>query len=165
MASALGHEAAIADAARARATIDRCVVLGRGFDYASAREWALKLKELAQVAADPYSAADFQHGPLALVEPGYPVLAIAASGATLPGVRDLLGRLVADHGVDLLVVTDDEATGRVASAVLPIPGGIAEWLTPIVSILPAQLFAFHLTMARGLDLERPRSLSKVTLTR
>ena len=44
---------------------DRCVILGRGFDYASAREWALKLKELAQVAADPYSAADFEHGPLA----------------------------------------------------------------------------------------------------
>ena len=55
-----------------RAGLDRCIVLGRGFEYATAREWALKLKELAQVAADPYSAADFQHGPLALVEPGYP---------------------------------------------------------------------------------------------
>ena len=54
-------------------------MLGRGFEYATAREWALKLKELAQVAADPYSAADFQHGPLALVEPGYLVLAVGAT--------------------------------------------------------------------------------------
>ena len=63
-----------------RAGLDRCIVLGRGFEYATAREWALKLKELAQVAADPYSAADFQHGPLALVEPGYPILAVAPDG-------------------------------------------------------------------------------------
>ena len=55
----------------------RTLVLARGFEYATAREWALKLKELAHVFADPYSAADFQHGPLALVEPGVPVLAIA----------------------------------------------------------------------------------------
>ena len=150
---------------RARAAIDRCVILGRGFDYASAREWALKLKELAQVAADPYSAADFEHGPLALVEPGYPVLAIAPTSATLDGVRALLGRLRTDHGVDLVAVTDDPALRSIASTTLPMPAGVAEWLTPIVSIVPAQLFAYHLTAARGMDAERPRSLSKVTLTR
>ena len=165
MGRALAGEEAIAAAARDRAAIDRCVILGRGFDYASAREWALKLKELAQVAADPYSSADFQHGPLALVEPGYPVLAFAATNATLPGVRELLGKLKTEHGVDLVVVSDDAETRKIANATLPLPAGIAEWLTPIVSILPAQLFAAHLTRARGLDLERPRFLSKVTLTR
>ena len=80
-------------------------------------------------------------------------------------MRALLGRLRTDHGVDLVAVTDDPALRSIASTTLPMPAGVAEWLTPIVSIVPAQLFAYHLTAARGMDAERPRSLSKVTLTR
>ena len=140
-------------------------MLGRGFEYATAREWALKLKELAQVAADPYSAADFQHGPLALVEPGYPVLAVAPRGAPAAAMRELLTRLRDDHGVDLLIVSDDPEMLALGAAGLAIPTGVAEWLTPIVSIIPGQLFAYHLTLARGRDVEQPRWISKVTLTR
>jgi glucosamine--fructose-6-phosphate aminotransferase (isomerizing) len=164
MAAALAGEGAVEAVALGRADLDRCIVLGRGFEYATAREWALKLKELAQVAADPYSAADFQHGPLALVEPGYPILAVAPSGATLPGMRELLTRLRDEHGVDLVVISDDEATCDLGAAALRTPTAPAEWLSPLVSTLPAQLFAYHLTRARGQDTEQPRWISKVTLT-
>ena len=78
-------------------------MLGRGYSYASAREWALKLQELALVAAMPYSAADFEHGPLALAEPGLPVLAVAPSGPELEAQVALLTRLKEDHGARLLV--------------------------------------------------------------
>lgn len=165
MAIALDQEPEIEGVAAARASIDRCIVLGRGFEYATAREWALKLKELAQVAADPYSAADFQHGPLALVEPGYPILAVAPTGATLRGMMDLLRRLRNAYAVDLTVISDDEGARRLGAASLVTPRAPAEWLSPIVSILAAQLFAYHLTLARGQDTEQPRWISKVTLTR
>jgi glucosamine--fructose-6-phosphate aminotransferase (isomerizing) len=165
MAQALGGESQVEAVAASRFDLDRCIVLGRGFEYATAREWALKLKELAQVAADPYSAADFQHGPLALVEPGYPILAVAPTGAALAGMSELLQRLRDEHGVDLVVISDDPATQATAAAHLPTPTAPGEWLSPLVSTLPAQLFAYHLTRARGQDTEQPRWISKVTLTR
>lgn len=164
MGRALEVESAAEAVAGQRAELERCIVLGRGFEYATAREWALKLKELAQVAADPYSAADFQHGPLALIEPGYPILAVAPSGATLPGMRELLARLRDQHGVDLLVISDDAETCALGAAALRTPAAPAEWLSPLVSVIPAQLFAYHITRARGLDTEQPRWINKVTLT-
>jgi glucosamine--fructose-6-phosphate aminotransferase (isomerizing) len=164
MHAALAGEANVATVAGGCAELDRCIVLGRGFEYATAREWALKLKELAQVAADPYSAADFQHGPLALVEPGYPVLAVAPTGATLPSMSELLRRLRDSHAVDLVVISDDPSTLAIGVASLPTPTAPAEWLSPLVSTLPAQLFAYHVTRARGQDTEQPRWISKVTLT-
>ncbi len=165
MAEALAGEAEVQAVAEARAGLDRCIVLGRGFEYATAREWSLKLKELAQVAADPYSAADFQHGPLALVEPGYPILAVAPSGATLASMTELLTRLRDEHGVDLTVISDDPGIRATARASMTTPRAPAEWLSPLVSTLPAQLFAYHVTRARGQDTEQPRWISKVTLTR
>jgi glucosamine--fructose-6-phosphate aminotransferase (isomerizing) len=164
LSSALKAESAAEAAAGQRAGMEQCVVLGRGFEYATAREWALKLKELAQLGADPYSAADFQHGPLALVEPGYPVLAVATRGRTAAGVADLLARLRRDHGVDLVVISDDEAIRDIGTAAIPVPGVLPEWLIPVASIVPAQLFAYHFTRAKGLDPDRPRWISKVTLT-
>jgi glutamine---fructose-6-phosphate transaminase (isomerizing) len=165
MARALATEPDVQAVAERRAGLDRCIVLGRGFEYATAREWALKLKELAQIAADPYSAADFQHGPLALVEPGYPVLAVAPTGAALPGMDELLRRLRDQHGVDLTIISDDAATRELGTAALATPRAPAEWLSPLISTMPAQLYAYHVTRARGQDTERPRWISKVTLTR
>ncbi len=145
------------------ASEDRCAVVARGFQYATAREWALKLKELAYVLADPYSGADFEHGPIALVEPGFPVISVATAGPLLADMHALLGRLGA-AGARLLVLSDD-ASLRALGDGIPVPAGVPEWLSPIVSILPAQLFAYHLARARGLDTEAPRTISKVTLTR
>lgn len=161
----LGAEPDAERIAGERRDMDQCIVLGRGFEYATAREWALKLKELAQVGADPYSPPDFEHGPLALVEPGYPVLAVAPSGHAAPDVDALLARLRTDFDVDLVVISDDPQTRRLGRASMVLPSGIAEWLTPIVSIVPAQLFAYHLTRAKGLSTETPRWITKVTLTR
>ena len=145
--------------------MDHCVVLGRGYNYSTAFEWALKLKELAYVMAEPYSSADFQHGPVAMVERDFPVLALALDGAVFDDTLALLTRLTEEQRVELLVVSDrDEALDR-ANTPLKIPSGLPEWLTPIAAIAAAQLFTYHVTRAKGLDTESPRGLRKVTLTR
>ena len=159
---ALEQEPRIEQLAVSWAGFDRCAVLARGFNYATAREWALKLKEVAYILADPYSAADFQHGPIALVESGFPVIAIATAGPAFDGMVELLERLHGD-GARLLILTDSDALGGLGDVVrLP---AVPEWLSPLVAIAPAQLFAFHLAKARGLDTEHPRSITKITLTR
>ncbi len=163
MRLALEAEADIAAIAARWAPEDRCAVLARGFQYATAREWALKLKELAYVLADPYSGADFEHGPIALVEAEFPVLAVATAGPLLADMHALLGRLN-EAGARLLVLSDDPSLRALGDGI-PVPAGVPEWLAPIVTILPAQLFAYHLARARGLDTEAPRGISKVTLTR
>jgi glucosamine--fructose-6-phosphate aminotransferase (isomerizing) len=142
----------------------RCVVLGRGFSYATAREWALKLQEMAQLLAVPYSTADFEHGPMALAESGFAVLAVAPSGPSLDAQIEVLERLRDVHGAQLLVVSDS-SRARDIDRGLALPAGIPGWLSPVVEIVPAQLYAYHLTTARGLDPDRPRTISKVTETR
>jgi glucosamine--fructose-6-phosphate aminotransferase (isomerizing) len=164
LAGTVDLEAAIVELAGRRASAPASVVLARGFQYPTAREWALKLKEVAGVFADAYSAADYEHGPISLVEPGLPVLAVVSSGPTLPGLLVLLERLVAD-GADLLVVSDAAEARALGRGSLELAGDVPEWLAPIVAILPCQLFAYHLAIARGRDPETPRHLHKVTLTR
>ncbi len=163
MRTALEVEDVVVALAGEWAAEDRCAILARGFQYATAREWALKLKELAYVLADPYSGADFEHGPIALVEAGFPVLAVATAGPLLADMRALLARLSAARA-RLLVLSDDAALRSLGDGI-PVPAGAPEWLAPIVTILPAQLFAYHLARARGLDTEAPRTISKITLTR
>jgi glucosamine--fructose-6-phosphate aminotransferase (isomerizing) len=163
ISAALTTEYQAGDLAAAHADRQRAVVLGRGYSYASAREWALKLQELALVAAMSYSAADFEHGPLALAEPGLPVLAVAPSGAGLDAQVALLTRLKEDHGARLLVISDAPEARDIDEG-LTVPRGIPPWLAPIVEIVPAQLYAYHLTVARGLDPDHPRTISKVTET-
>ena len=165
IAAAIDTDPRAQSLAAERARISGCVILGRGFEYATARELALKLKELAHVFADPYSAADFEHGPLALVEPGLPVIAIAPSGPPLAGMIELLGRLRDDHRADLIVLSDQPQVRDLTEASLPLPTGVPDWLMPIVSIVPGQLLAMHLARARGLDPDQPRHIRKVTLTR
>ena len=164
LARVLDLEPDIERIARDQAATTRALVIARGFEYATAREWALKLKELSRVFADPYSAADFQHGPLTLVEPGVPVLAVVRSGAPGVDLVALLGRLRDELGGELMVVSDDDPALDLAQVAGPPPVRHPRWLGPIVSIVPGQLHALHLTRARGLDPERPRNLSKVTRT-
>jgi glucosamine--fructose-6-phosphate aminotransferase (isomerizing) len=164
LARVLDLEPAIERIARDQAATTRALVIARGFEYATAREWALKLKELARVFADPYSSADFQHGPLTLVEPGVPVLAVVRSGAPGVDLVALLGRLRDELGGELMIVSDDDPALDLARWPVRLPAGTPEWLGPIVSIVPGQLHAMHLTRARGLDPERPRNLTKVTRT-
>ncbi len=142
-----------------------CVVLGRGYNYATALEWALKIKELAYTLAYPFSPADFQHGPIALLEPGFPVLAVAPGRATRADFINLLSFITKERKVDLLVISDQEEASGFTPAVYSLPRGLAEWSTPILSIVPAQLFSYYLAQQKGLDTEKPRGLQKVTLTR
>ena len=164
LAGALELEPEIERICEEQAGAARALVIARGYEYATAREWALKLKELSHVFADPYSSADFQHGPLTLVEPGVPVLAVVREGPPAADLVELLRRLRDDLDADLMVVSDQPAALALARWPVALPEGTPEWLGPIVSIVPGQLHAMHLTRARGLDPERPRNLLKVTQT-
>ncbi len=165
VAQVLEQEREIAARAERYRFMNHCVVLGRGFNYATAFEWALKLKELSYVVAEPYSSADFQHGPMALLERGFPVLAAAPGGAVFGDTLALLRRVVEERLVELLVLSDRDEALAIANTPVRLPTGIAEWLTPIVTVVAAQVFCLHLTRAKGLDTESPRGLNKITLTR
>jgi len=164
VAKALKLEAPIARMAERYRYMRHCVVLGRGFNYSTAFEWALKLKELTYVVAEPYSSADFRHGPIAMIEGGFPVMAIAPHGMVFDSMLEMLGRLRNQQSAELVVISDEKRALSLAQSPILLPAEIPEWLTPIVSIVPAQLFAFHLTRVKGYDTEKPRSIGKVTET-
>lgn len=161
--SALTTEALAAAAARRLRAMPRAVVIGRGYDYATARELALKIQELTHVMAHAWSSADFEHGPLALLEPGFPVLAVVPDDVAGDGLLPLLRRTRDEHRAELVVISS--RTDAADLAPIAVPVALPPWLAPIASIVPGQLLAHHLAKARGLDTERPRSISKVTLTR
>jgi glucosamine--fructose-6-phosphate aminotransferase (isomerizing) len=163
MAQALKLDDFISQAAQRYRYIDQTVVLGRGFNYATAFEWALKMKELTYIIAEPYSSADFAHGPIAMMVSGYPVFAVAPKGKVFDSMLEMLKRL-RDLSAELVVISNDKKALSLAQIPLNIPADVPEWLSPLVSILPAQLFAYHLTIAKGYDTEQPRSIRKVTET-
>ncbi|HEY9488662.1 MAG TPA: SIS domain-containing protein, partial [Chryseosolibacter sp.] len=103
---ALALDPQIAQMAQRYRYMSQCVVLGRGFNYATAFEWALKLKELTYLIAEPYSSADFQHGPIAMVEGGFPVMAVAPRGKVHDTMRDMLTRLRKEKDAELVVISD-----------------------------------------------------------
>lgn len=143
--------------------MQQCVVLGRGYNYATAFEWALKLKELTYVEAEPYSSADFQHGPVAMVARGFPVLAVAPNGKVFASMLDLLKHLKQDLLAELVIISNAPQALAEAQIPLSLPD-LPEWLSPLVSIVPAQLFSYHLTTAKGYDPDHPRTIRKVTET-
>ncbi|HEX5706881.1 MAG TPA: SIS domain-containing protein [Pyrinomonadaceae bacterium] len=143
--------------------MENCVVVGRGLIYANAYEMALKLMETCYVVAERFSSADFLHGPLALVERHFPVIAFAPPGLTLGGTRELLVRLK-ELRADTLVITSDAEAARESTRALRLPEEIGEVLAPIPYVIPAQLFAALLAEAKGLNPDAPRSLAKVTRT-
>lgn len=164
VAQALALDSEIARITQRYRYMQRCVVLGRGFHYATAFEWSLKLKELTYLTAEPYSSADFQHGPIAMVEDGFPVLAIVPGGKVYGTLIEMLKSLRSDQKAELVMISDQHEALALAQSPIRLPAGIPEWLMPIVSIIPAQLFAYHLTRAKGFDTETPRTIRKVTET-
>ena len=160
----LQHDEAIKRAAERYRYIEQCVVLGRGYNYATAFEWALKLKELTYVEAEPYSSADFQHGPVAMVARGFPVMAVAPEGKVLDSMLALLTHLQQDLLAELVVISNASKALESAQVTITIPKAVPEWLSPLVSIVPAQLFSYHLTLAKGFDADQPRTIKKVTET-
>lgn len=143
--------------------MSQCVVLGRGLNYCSAFEWALKMKELTYVVAEPYSSADFQHGPIAMVEGGFPVMAIAPQGKVFDSMLGMIAKLRNEHAAELVVISNSKQMLSLAQSPIQVPN-MPEWVSPIVSILPAQLFACSLTQVKGYNPEKPRTIQKVTET-
>lgn len=160
--AALAVEGHAAELAAARRKLESCVILGRGFNLATALEWALKLKELAYVRAHAYSTADFQHGPVASLPPDGELFAISAAGPMAPDLADLLGHLRRERKARLLAIAELPIAGV---ETLTYGERLPEWLSPITAIVPAQLFTVALASAKGLDAASPRGLQKVTLTR
>ncbi len=145
--------------------MDHAVVVGRGLNYATAFEFALKMMETCYVVAERFSSADFLHGPIALVEPNFPVFLFAPSGVTWPSIGEMIDKL-SGLKAETVVITDRgnrEAPGK-ATRTISLPRNLDEVFTPIPYIVPAQIFAASLAAQKGLDPDRPRTLSKVTQT-
>ncbi len=163
VAATLAETSEIAKRAARYRDIRDCVVIGRGYNYATAFELALKLKELTYTMAIPYSSADFRHGPIATIESGSPAILIMPGGAVFDDMLDLASDLQR-RNADLLVISEEPQALALATTPLPLPGAAPEWLSPITAILPGQLLALHLALARGADPDAPRGLHKVTRT-
>lgn len=153
--------AVVPDLVAPYATAGRMIVTARGFSYPTARETALKLMETSYLAAAAFSGADLLHGPLAMVSPGTPVIAVVPEGRGGDAMAPVLDRL-AEREADLLVVGSAAAVDGRRGLVLP--GGLDEMVSPVVQIVPLQLFARELAVARGVDPDSPRGLRKVTET-
>jgi glucosamine--fructose-6-phosphate aminotransferase (isomerizing) len=139
-------------------------VVARGVNFATAYEIALKIRELSGMLFEAYSSADLMHGPIAAIAPSWPVVAVAPRGPAFESMREALEALKG-RGARLVVVSDDEKALRRADAALPLWTHVPEWLSPLVAVVPGQLAALRLAQLRGLDLDAPAGLSKVTLTR
>ena len=175
-AAALSLEPAVGERAERYRFMERAVVMGRGLNYSNAQEFALKLKETCYVVAEGFSSADFLHGPIAMVEPSLPLFLFAPCGSTWPGVEDVLVRLERLSAETLLItdVANPAAAARQRAIVIPAWlgrkrraekwSGPEDLYTPIPYIIPAQLFAAALAEKKGLNPDRPRTLSKVTRT-
>jgi len=170
---ALKLENNIAERSERYAFMTRCVVVGRGLNYSNAFEFALKLMETCYVVAERFSSADLMHGPIAMVESAFPAFLFAPSGVTWTGMREMIEKL-RNLGAETMVITDlsNRKAVDISSHTLSLPLKLAhtksslpeDVYTPIPYIIPAQLFAAHLAEKKGLDPDRPRTLSKVTQT-
>lgn len=132
-------------------------VVARGIAFGTAYEIALKVRELSGLLFEAYSSADLMHGPVAAVTPDWPVVAVAPSGPARASMQDAIDALAA-RGARLYVIGDDPNAG------LPLLPGVPEWLTPLTAVVPGQLLAKRIAELRGVDIDRPGGLSKITLT-
>ncbi|NUK03566.1 SIS domain-containing protein [Streptomyces lunaelactis] len=143
---------------------ERMVITSRGYGYPTAKEAALKLMETSYIPALSYSGADLLHGPLAMVDNISPVIAVVTDGKGGEALQPVLDRL-RGRGADLVVIgPQSQVDAASAGFVLPTDG-VPEELQPILEILPLQLLAYEVTIARGQDPDAPRALAKVTETR
>ncbi|HUY78306.1 MAG TPA: SIS domain-containing protein [Ktedonobacterales bacterium] len=163
VAATLANTGEIAQRAARYCDMRDCVVIGRGYNYATAFELALKLKELTYTMAIPYSSADFRHGPIATIESGSPTILIMPGGAVFDDMLDLAHDL-RRRNADLLVISEAPQALALATTPLPMPGPAPEWLSPLAAIAPGQILALHLALAKGADPDAPRGLHKVTRT-
>jgi glucosamine--fructose-6-phosphate aminotransferase (isomerizing) len=139
------------------------VTISRGYNYATAWEIAQKLKELTYVPTEPYSSADFQHGPIAMLSGGFPVICIAPQGAVASDLEALAPRM-RERGARLVAISDVPAILDAADFPARLPASVDERFSPITAVVPGQQLSVFLARARGIDPDQPRGLRKVTET-
>lgn len=140
----------------------RAIVLGRGFNFSTAEEVALKLTETSYVLARAWSVADFEHGPVAVVEAGLPVVMVEGGGPVGADVDGVARRLAA-AGCHVMRLVDGRPGGTVAG-IVAMDTKLPEELTPIPLAVLGQLLAHRVAVAKDIDPDRPRALNKVTRT-
>lgn len=143
--------------------MEHCIVIGRGYNYSTAFEIALKIKELTSTVTEQYSSADFRHGPIAMIQEGFPVIIVSPTSAVSNDLQSMVEELK-KLGAELLMISDQEQLLSKSELALPIPSGIQEWLTPMVTVLPGQVFGLALAESKGLNPDQPLGLKKVTET-
>ena len=139
-------------------------VVARGVNYCTAFEIALKIRELSGLVVEAYSPADLMHGPIAAIREDWPVVVVAPTGPARPSVEGLVLPLL-ERGARIVAVSDVDAVLRRARTKLRLVPRVPEWLSPLTAVIPGQLTALRLARQRGLDLDHPVGLAKVTLTR
>jgi glucosamine--fructose-6-phosphate aminotransferase (isomerizing) len=139
-------------------------VVARGVNYGTAFEIALKIRELSGLVVEAYSPADLMHGPIAAIREGWPVIVVAPTGPARPSVEGLVLPLL-ERGARIIAVSDVAAVLRRAQTRLPLVARVPEWLSALTAVIPGQLTALRLAQLRGLDIDSPAGLKKVTLTR
>jgi glucosamine--fructose-6-phosphate aminotransferase (isomerizing) len=158
----LSRESEIAQIAERYRFAEQIVVTSRGYNYPTALESALKLMETSYLVAHAFSSADLLHGPMAMVDRGFPVIMAVPDGRVTDSLGSVLETL-SSRGADTLVV-GAPATAARGTVCFPIPDLGPEILSPMLLVLPLQLLAFHLARNRGVDPDQPRGLNKVTET-
>jgi glucosamine--fructose-6-phosphate aminotransferase (isomerizing) len=157
---ALGLDGQVRELASAYAGASDFLFIGRHTGYPAALEGALKLKEISYIHAEGYPAGELKHGPIALVEPGVPVVAVATDCHVYPKILSNIQEVRARGAEVIAVATEgDERIGEIARHVLFVPA-TPELLSPVVVSVPLQLLAYHIAKLRGCDVDQPRNLAK-----
>jgi len=139
---------------------EHCLFLGRGYNYPVALEGALKLKEISYIHAEGYPAGEMKHGPIALIDENMPVIVVAVQDRTYEKVVSNLQEVKARKGFVIAITTEGNTQlATLADEVLYVPA-VPEPLYPILTVLPLQLIAYHVAVARGCDVDQPRNLAK-----
>jgi glucosamine--fructose-6-phosphate aminotransferase (isomerizing) len=153
----------IAERAERYRYMNTCTILARGVNYATAKEVGLKLQETCYINPEPWSAADYMHGPIAALNPGDPVILLAPQGPSLGSMLEV-GQAVKERQGEMIVFSDDEDALALARVPMKLPPMGQSYWSPIVIAAAGQLFAYYLAVHKGLNPDRPRGLHKVTLT-
>ncbi|MDE2126898.1 MAG: glutamine--fructose-6-phosphate transaminase (isomerizing) [Armatimonadetes bacterium] len=159
VAACLKLECELQDLARSLTSCSTYFFLGRGYDYAAALEAALKLKEISYLHAEAYPAGEMKHGPLALVESGVTVVGLCTQERTLEKMHSNLKEVKARNGRVIAVIREADVAPDSADDVIRIPGS-HDALMPALALTPLQLFAYHIALQAGCEIDQPRNLAK-----
>ena len=156
----LEQEKRIADFSKTFTYAQNFIYLGRGYNYPVAMEGALKLKEISYIHAEGYPAAEMKHGPIALISQEMPVVVVAPRCGTYEKVVSNIQEIKARKGRVIAIVTEgDEVVSKIADYVIEVPE-TEECLTPLLTVIPLQLLAYHIAVVKGCDVDQPRNLAK-----